>query len=534
MDAELGSGSAIDKQMRYIEAKSRDNNLNLFVPEAFVRGIRHIGYKSNLEAISEIVDNSIQAYSDRIDLIFDFAKDGSAAKPTQLAIVDDGHGMAPAMLRFAMMWGGTHRENDRGGLGRFGYGLPCATVSMGRRFSIYSKLECGGIYVVTLDLDLLDSGAYRNTEGKLEIPPAHPAHLPDFVRQALLQSHPKGWRSGTVVVIDKLDRLDWTTAAGLRRNLIRHFGVAYHKLLRATAIYIDGQQVRPIDPLFLSPDAQLYALDEDRANALDPVTIAIDDEAGGPVGLITLRYAWLPPSFGATDKGRDAIGINANSRFPVLKQYHGIIFSRNGRIVDIQARTPWTTFINNDRYIRVEIEFSATLDEAFGVTTAKQQVSLSPEMWDCLRAAGLPKAIEHLRHKVRLAKAERAAAPRSTVAPTSKSVAVSSLKKGTIANPQPVSLEVGTLVGHVVGRYPPEVALDALLAKILSRMSLGAADYESLLREWARDLCESAAAGDGTCENESTVCHLAGGAKAPKLARKSRRQSRWRRNHGGT
>jgi hypothetical protein len=524
------------EQQRYIEVKARDQNLNLFVPEAFIRGIRHIGYKSNLEAVAELVDNSIQAYSERVDLLFDFANDGSTGKPTQLAIVDDGHGMAPAMLRFAMMWGGTHRENDRGGLGRFGYGLPCATVSIGRRFSIYSKLERGGVYVVTLDLDLLDSGAYRNTEGELEIPPAHPAHLPDFVRNALAHSHPGGWKSGTVVVIDKLDRLDWTTAAGLRRNLVRHFGVAYHKLLRATSIYIDGEQVRPMDPLFLSPDAELYALDEDRANALDPVTIAIDGELGGARGSITLRYAWLPPSFGATDKGRDAIGINANSRFPILKQYHGIIFSRNGRIVDIQGRTPWTTFINNDRYIRVEIEFSATLDEAFGVTTAKQQVSLSPEMWDCLRAAGLPKAIEHLRYKVRLAKAERAASSRPTVASTSKSVGVSTSRKEPQANDQFASLDVGTLVGHVVGRCAPEVALDALLAKILARMKLGragpAADYDRLLREWASGLCELAAAADGACENDGTARRLVGGAEALKLAMKTRGQPQRGRDHG--
>lgn len=121
MDGGLRTRKVIAAQQRYTEAKARDQNLNLFVPEAFIRGIRHIGYKSNLEALAELVDNSIQAYSERVDLLFNFASDGSAARPTQLAVVDDGHGMAPAMLRFAMMWGGTHRENDREGLGRFGY-----------------------------------------------------------------------------------------------------------------------------------------------------------------------------------------------------------------------------------------------------------------------------------------------------------------------------------------------------------------------------------------------------------------------------
>jgi hypothetical protein len=125
------------------------------------------------------------------------------------------------------------------------------------------------------------------------------------------------------------------------------------------------------------------------------------------MGAIVIRYAWLPPSFGSIDKARDAVGLNANVRFSILKDYHGVIFSRNGRLIDVQNRTPWTSFINNDRYIKVEIEFSATLDEAFGVTTSKQQVTVSPLIWDLLRQAGLPKAIEQLRNKVKQAKVAR-------------------------------------------------------------------------------------------------------------------------------
>lgn len=389
--------SNIIAAQRQYAFRARHQNLGLIVPEAFVRGIRHMGYRTNVEAIAELVDNSIQAYAETVDIVFGYDVQGSVRKPTHLAIIDDGHGMDRDMLRFAMMWGGTHRENDRGGLGRFGYGLPCATVSVGRRFTIYSKIRGAPLYAVTLDLDNMREAA---------IPAAEPAELPHFLHDAIRRAYPDGWRAGTVIVIEKLDRLDWTTATGLRRNLVRQFGVAYHKLLRATRVHVDGEQVRPIDPLFLDPDADLHDLDEDRAIALDPMIVRIEGDEGR-VGEVMLRYAWLPPSFAATDKVRDAIGINANDRFPIIKQYHGIIFSRNGRLVDVQSRTPWTIFINNDRYIRIEIEFSAALDEAFGVTTSKQQVSVSPEMWDRLRVAGLHKAIEHLRAKVRSAKAGR-------------------------------------------------------------------------------------------------------------------------------
>lgn len=488
-----GSEQALSAQRRYRQGTKNHADLGLVAPEAFVRGIRHIGYRSNVEALAELVDNSIQAYAQRVDLVSGPADAGQPKRPVQLAIVDDGHGISPAMLRVAMMWGGTHRENDRRGLGRFGYGLPCATVSMGRRFTIYSKVKKGKVHAVRLDLDLLDAGAYLNEVSELSIPSARPATLPAFVSEAIARIHPDGWPSGTVVVIDKLDRLDWATAGGLRRNLLRQFGVAYHKLLAGTAIHVDGEPVRPLDPLFLSPHCVLNLLDEDRAQALEPVTLTIN-LGDGDTGEIVLRYAWLPPTFGAVDKSRDAIGINANARFPILKQYHGIVFSRNGRVIDVQSRTPWTTFINNDRYIRVEVEFSASLDEAFGVTTSKQQVTVSQEMWDQLQAAGLPKAIEHLRAKVRAAKAERLRAA-ADATPIACRAGHGPEHQSALASSRPmrdVRTEQASVGEPPFGGVDPAIALDALLSRIERRKLAGDGklvnEYDRLLRGWAKEL----------------------------------------------
>ena len=100
------------------------------VPEAFVRGIRDLGYRSNGDAVAELIDNALQASADRIDVLFGYDGSTSNKKPAQLAVIDNGHGMEPDMIRMAVMWGGTHRENDRNGLGRYGYGLPCSSVNL--------------------------------------------------------------------------------------------------------------------------------------------------------------------------------------------------------------------------------------------------------------------------------------------------------------------------------------------------------------------------------------------------------------------
>lgn len=495
---------AITRERQHRGRAGRDEReLGLVVPESFVRGIRHIGYKSNVEALAELIDNSIQAYAEHVELVFGYSEASSAAKPQQLAVIDDGHGMDPHMLRVAMMWGGTHRENDRSGLGRFGYGLPCATVSIGRRFTIYSKKQGGKCHSVSLDLELLDAGAYNINGSGVAVPKAQPAAPPRFVVEAIERRYPNGWDSGTIVVIDKLDRLDWTTAIGLRRNLVRHFGVTYHKLLPAVSIHIDGEEVRPIDPLFLDPQGEFHALDCDRAQALDPMTLTIDC-GDGVSGDLSLRYSWLPPTFGATDKSRDAAGLNANARFPIIKAYHGLVFSRNGRVIDVQSRTPWTTFINNDRYIRVEVEFSASLDEAFGVTTSKQQVTLSPEIWDRLQTAGLQKAIEHLRSKVRMAKAEKQKNALNLAAPVSAGILT--CEAAVVQNVEDVVAEMRADSHSIHDKLTPLVertielaedshALSALLRRIERRALKGdpkiAAEYLRLLKGWIRELARA-------------------------------------------
>ena len=403
-----GGDDALAAQRAYVEARARSSKFGLVVPEAFVRGIRDLGYRRNGDAIAELIDNSLQAGADRVDVTFGYDGSASLKKPSQLAVIDNGHGMEPAMIRMAVMWGGTHREHDRSGLGRYGYGLPSASVSLGRRFSVISKLPGGALFGVTLDLDGLAAGQYTDASGDIIVPEARESALPCFVAEHIEAAYPDGWHSGTVILIEQLDRLQWITAQALRQNLRQQFGVTYHKLRDEAAIYIDNDFVEAIDPLFATPGFHLHDLDGDRAEALKPVRVEVrDPQTGSYCGAMTLRYAWLPPTFGSVDKGRDAVGLNANARFAILKDYHGIIFSRNGRLIDIQTRTPWTSFINNDRYIKVEIEFGATLDEHFGVTTSKQQVTVSPFIWDLLREAGLPKAVEQLRNKVREAKVER-------------------------------------------------------------------------------------------------------------------------------
>ncbi len=379
-------------------AKHQKQSLGLVVTDAFIRGIRDIGYKSTATALDEEIDNSIQAGASYIHVVLDI--DRNPAKPSSIAVIDDGHGMDPEMIRLAVMWGGTHRENDRSGFGRYGYGLPSSCVSQGKRFTVYSMVEGGRLYSVTVDLEDLARGKYTDEHGSITVPDATPAQLPRWVEKYIKNTIKRPWTHGTVVLLEELDKLTWKSTTHLQRNLVEHFGVTYRNILRKVDIWVQGEPVQEVDPLFTTPGARFYDLDEDRAVPYPDLRIEVKGDKG-PEGVITVRFAYMPPTFLRVpeDKHKTSGGRN-NARFHIRRENTGLIVLRNGRQIDVVPRGGWLTYTNNDdRYWGVEINFTATLDEEFSITTSKQQVALSERIWDILKKEGVHKAIRELRSR---------------------------------------------------------------------------------------------------------------------------------------
>src|SRR5262245_52940356 len=134
-----------DRQRRYVaEQKQKRTAQSIIFVDAFLRGMRDLGYKSPVWALAELIDNAVQAAATKIDVLLGYGSENrSRSKPDHVAIVDNGVGMIPEMLTYAVMWGGTDRENDRTGFGRYGYGLPSAAVSLAKRYSVYSRVTGG-------------------------------------------------------------------------------------------------------------------------------------------------------------------------------------------------------------------------------------------------------------------------------------------------------------------------------------------------------------------------------------------------------
>ena len=402
---------AVDRQKAYVASLQQNNfKFGLTVGTAFVRGIRDIGYKHTGTALDELIDNAYEAGASSVHVVLNDDGSGRKNNSTQIAVIDDGSGMIPEMVRVSMLWGGTDRENSRTGIGRFGYGLPSSCVSQGKRFEVYSAPEGGKLHMCSIDLEDIEGGLYNGEGGEIVIPEPKAATLPRFVQEYIKENIPGGkFVKGTIVVIEKLDKLTWKAINPLANNLMEHFGVVYHKLRGQFDLNVNGKRVDPIDPLFLTPGYRWYDLDADRAKALDPLIIDVKNkETRAVIGRINVRFSYMPPSFGSIDKTNGATAKNANERFAIMKEYNGFVIARMGRIIEVVRYSPLTTFVNNDRYFKIEVDFDASLDEEFNVPTSKQRVDVSDRIWDILKENGVEKALEQLRKKFREEKSSAA------------------------------------------------------------------------------------------------------------------------------
>ena len=159
--------------------KAGDSAYSIVKPEAFCKSIRDLGYPTVGKALFEHVDNALQAEADSVHIVSEVkAPAKSKSHIRNLAVVDNGHGMLPSMIRAAVTWGGGTRQENRDGYGRFAFGLQSSAVSLTEQFSVYSKVEDGEWHIVSIDLKAIVEGKWTNDQGLVVVPEAQKTTLP--------------------------------------------------------------------------------------------------------------------------------------------------------------------------------------------------------------------------------------------------------------------------------------------------------------------------------------------------------------------
>lgn len=247
----------------------------LFFAQTLVQSMRDVGYNHTTSALCEHVDNSIQSGATEVRVYFrQQGKDNDKNKRIDIAVYDNGHGMAPNVLKVAMAFGGSMNFGNRHGIARFGMGMKTAALSMSSVLEVYSWQEPEAIYTMTLDVEAIG----KERANLVELPePTLFTELPDEVaelfhkplsfprqraEQQLLAEDAASvaanlGSSGTIVYMPDCDRLHYSTAKTLVTHAVDEMSRVYRRFIaKGLRLYINNRLVEAFDPTYSMPNAR--------------------------------------------------------------------------------------------------------------------------------------------------------------------------------------------------------------------------------------------------------------------------------------
>lgn len=313
--------------------------------------MRDLGYSLET-AIADLIDNSISAGADRIDIICDV----SGELPL-VVILDNGKGMTEEELLAAMRHGtdSPRRHRSPRDLGRFGLGLKTASFSQCRSLTVVSTGDasiCGAEW----NLDRID---------------AADDWILSILDEADIQTLPyvdRLGRHGTAVLWRELDRMLEDEVGDRRQEIVneklevvgRHLALVFHRFLSGevkghprVTLAINGHPIAAFDP-FCRKNPATQVLPEE--------IVRIGDAE------VRLQPYVLPHHSRLSASEYDYY----QDRSDFISNQGGYVY-RNGRLM---AWGDWFRLVPKGeatKLARVQIDFPNSLDEAWTIDIKKSR-----------------------------------------------------------------------------------------------------------------------------------------------------------------
>lgn len=360
------------------------------------------GYKSSVSAICEIIDNSIQANAKKIDVVIVRNTTRSKDEIDEILIVDNGDGMCLEVFEKALQMSSGTRGKAKSGLGKYGQGLPNASISQTKRVEVYTCQKSKILYNY-IDLDEI----YESGEAYLPDPEIkRKIDIPIF-NQGKIKINNKG----TIVRWCTPNRIRPKTAKALSHHLKMQAGRIFRYFLNGYSSVNDGiqkskinvlvydyngsnyeinnlqsrKEILPFDPMFLMDQTQMNSeFPESSHPTSDNLAVAsnvFDVDYNGKKEKTKVEIVF---SYCRREE-RDRYGKSELSAFRQIylrrnligtMGYDNISIVRSGREIDAGS----FGFIKNvsdptNRWWSVEIHTEPIIDSIVGVDNKKQQAS---------------------------------------------------------------------------------------------------------------------------------------------------------------
>jgi hypothetical protein len=326
--------------------------------------MRDLGYEF-ADAVAEIVDNSIQAGANVIQVNLQF--DGY---DSYLTVLDNGVGMTPSEIREAMRFG-SMRDYEQDDLGKFGLGLKTSSLSQCDSLTVSSRNSEKKVQLHSYSWDM----DHINKVDRWEILPIEIDDLLNPVVEHLYST------TGTAVTWEKLNRLlNFQNPAGGRaendfKKLIQDLkvslGATFHRYLtgeqrsKKVMIFVNGDLVESWDP---------FCRTEKNAVELESFTIPISMD--GKKGLVKFRPFVLPAQ---SQFSSASAHLRAGGPAKWNKQ-QGFYIYRAGRLLQSGGWCGLRTSDEHSKLARVLVEIPAGFDDLFKVNISKMKINFPREM----------------------------------------------------------------------------------------------------------------------------------------------------------
>ena len=362
--------------------------------ELTLMALRKVGYKTTATAIAELVDNAIEANATDIDIISlsdnVVGANRASLNVTKIAILDNGDGMPNEILENCLGLGwGTRLDGKSGSLGKFGFGLKGSSISQGRRVEVYSWQDIDWsnqepknikVNMTSLDLDVIIETKQTELDDLI------PNKLPEDIAQRFGYKIKKS-PSGTLVVWSKLDNLRFKKVIALTNSLNEELCKIYRFYLNGgdfgnkrniciQDVNLNTKHTNEInlvanDPMYLMTPNNLPDYTDQATNELlDSFTVPVEyTDIDGSVqrSNYDVRLSIARP---------EIQGLGGNStQGRHYEKNTGISFVRAGREIGFGTYGFTTSSEPRNRWWGMEIRFNPELDELFGVTNNKQEVT---------------------------------------------------------------------------------------------------------------------------------------------------------------